>query len=102
MKTKIKKVLREHYGKFQSRLEKEYQNIIVEHLNNYNNIHEWATYNQLILELKNNIKDNLRLNELLYRLTDNEDPNIVCIDIINKINTKSPELERLADKIRNF
>jgi hypothetical protein len=102
MKRKIRKVLREHYGEFQTKLEKDYESKIIENLQLESNRWEWATYNQLILELKNNIKDNLRLKELLYRITDKENPNDVCMDIISKINIHSPELDRLADKIRNF
>lgn len=102
MKTKIRQVLREHYGEFQTKLEKEYEMKVIENLQIESNRWEWATYNQLILELKNNIKDNLRVKELLYRITDKENPNDVCMDIIHKVGFVSPELERLADKIRNF
>lgn len=102
MKAKIKKILRKHYGNFRTRLEREYETTIVEHLDINDRRQEWATYNQLLLELKHNIKDILRVKELQYRLTDQENPNDVCIDIINKIGFTSPELERLADKIRNF
>jgi hypothetical protein len=102
MKRKIKKILREHYGKFQTRLELEYETKIVENLENNQNRQEWATYNQLLLELKHNIKDSLKVKELQYRITDVENPNDVCMDIIQKLKTTSPELERLADKIRNF
>lgn len=102
MKKNIRKVLRKHYGKFLTRLEREYEMKIVENLDVNDNRQEWATYNQLILELKHNIKDTLMVKELQYRLTDQENPNDVCIDIINKIGFTSPELERLADKIRNF
>ena len=66
------------------------------------NKNEWATYNQVIIELKHNIKDNLKVRELLYRLTDKEDPNNACIEVIKNIKTKTPELERLYYKIMNF
>ena len=102
MKYKIKKILREHYGKFQTKLELEYENQITKKLHKESNRKEWATYNQLVLELKHNIKDTLRVKELQYRITGNENPNDVCMDIIENLGTTSPELERLADKIRNF
>ena len=102
MKAKIKRILREHYGDFETRLEREYEKKIVDNLNNGHNLMEWATYNQLILELKHNIKASIRVKELQYRITDSENPNDVCMDIIRKVGYSSPELERLADKIRNF
>ena len=103
MKDKIIKVLREHYSNFETILEKEYENLIVEHLeNDVDHRVEWATYNQLILEFKHNIRNNLYVAELQYRLSDNEDPINVCLDVINKYGYISPELERLADKIRDF
>jgi len=102
MKKRIRKILREHYGKVQTRLERQYETKIVENLNDNINRHEWATYNQVLLELKHNIKDFLKVKELQYRLSDIENPNDVCMDIISKVNVPSQELERLADKIRNF
>jgi hypothetical protein len=62
----------------------------------------WATYNQVILELKNTLKDNLKVKELQYKLTEDINPNEVCIQVIEPIKTKSPELERLYYKIKNF
>ena len=104
LKGKIKETLREHYGAFKSRLEHEYQDKVTEVLegSNLSNKQEWVTYNQVILELKHNIKDTLRVKELQYRLTDKEDPVNACIDVIREVKMLSPELERLYHKIMNF
>ena len=104
LKGKIRKALRESYGDFSTNLEGAYRDRITEALlhENLNNKKEWATYNQVIIELKHNVKDNLLVRELLYRLTDIEDPNNACISVIKEVKTKTPELERLYHKIMNF
>jgi len=104
LKRKIKKVLRESYGDFKTNLEGQYRDKITEELlqEDIRNKNEWEKYNQVIIELKHNIKDNLKVRELLYRLTDKEDPNNACIEVIKNIKTKTPELERLYYKIMNF
>lgn len=104
LKVKIRKTLRESYGDFVTNLEGEYQDKITEALlrDDIENKKEWVTYNQVILELKHNIKDNLRVRELLYRLTDKEDPNKACIEVIREVKIKTAELDRLYYKIMNF
>lgn len=105
LRGKIQRVLREAYGgKFDSYLESKYEEKITSTLveGDMSNKKEWITYNQVILELKNNIKDMLRVKELQYRLTDREDPNEVCIEILENVKDLSPELDRLYNKIRNF
>ena len=104
LKVKIRKALRESYGDFNTELESEYRDKITEALlqDDFINKQEWATYNQVILELKHNIKDSLRVRELLYRLTDKEDPNKACISVIKEVEKRTPELERLYFKIKNF
>jgi arginine utilization protein RocB len=62
----------------------------------------WLTYNQVILELKHSLKDNLKVKELQYKLTEEVDPNEVCIEVMEEVKNLSPELERLYYKIRNF
>ena len=56
----------------------------------------------MILELKNNLKDMLKVKELQYKLTENINPNEVCLDFLNTLKIKTPELERLQYKIMNF
>lgn len=104
MKAKIKRILREHYGPFNTNLEKEYENKITSVLlESDDEIRlEWATYNQVILELKNSINTNLRIKELLYRLTEASNPSYVCIDVIEQIDSLTPEMKRLYDKIKLF
>jgi hypothetical protein len=104
LKTKIRLVLKEHYGEFNSYLEHEYENKLTENLiiGNLDNKKAWATYNQVILELKNTLKDMLKVKELQYKLTDNSDPSEVCIEVLETVKERSPELERLYNKIRNF
>jgi len=70
--------------------------------NNKKRVEAWLTYNQVILELKHNIKDALKVKELQYRLTDSENPNKACLDVLADIKKNSPELERLYYKIMNF
>jgi hypothetical protein len=104
LKTKIRLVLREHYGEFNTYLEHEYENKLTENLiiGNTENKMAWVTYNQVMLEFKHTLKDMLKVKELQYKLTENLDPNEVCIEIIENLQIKTPELERLYDKIRNF
>jgi hypothetical protein len=104
LKQKIKDKLREVYGTFDTYLEIEYENLIIEKLLNDNWSHKrkWATYNQLVLELKNNIKNMLKVRELQYSLTEDVLSKSRCLNIIEDIKNDSPELTRLYEKISNF
>lgn len=104
LKEKIRNVLREQYGDFSTHLEHVYEDKVTQQLTSKDikKRKAWATYNQVVLELKNSIKDTLRVKELQYKLTENSDPNTVCIEVINEIENFSPELERLYYKIQNF
>lgn len=104
IRDKIKLVLKEKYGEFESDLEHKYEDKIIEILSNGDKDSKlvWMTYNQVILEFKNNLKDMLRVKELQYKLTDDCDPKIVCIEVIDKIKDRTIELDRLYNKIRNF
>ncbi len=113
LRDKIKKELRESYGNFETYLEHKYEETIVEKLYEENLSRRmssetlsikraWVTYNQVIIEFKNNLKDMLRVKELQYRLTDKEDPKNVCIEIISEVKERSSELERLYEKIIKF
>lgn len=104
IKGKIRKVLREYYGDFNTYLEHEYENKLTENLilGNLDNKKAWVTYNQVILELKNNLKDMLKVKELQYKLTENTNPNEVCIEVLETVKERTPELERLYYKIKNF
>lgn len=104
MKAKIKKALQNLYGDFNSLLEAEYEEKVVENIlnENWDKKVEWATYNQVIFELKYSIKDDVKVKELQYWLTDKKDPKIVCIEVIKDIKDRTPELQRLYEKITNF
>ncbi len=104
LKTKIKNTLTKHYGEFNTGLENEYQSKLTENLidGDIQKKKAWLTYNQVILELKHSIKDMLKVKELQYKLTESEEPNEVCISVIEELKDRSPELERLYYKIRNF
>lgn len=104
LKTKIRKALRETYGDFQTKLEHEYEVKLTENLivGSMEKKKAWLTYNQVILELKHSLKDTLRVKELQYKLTEETDPNEVCIEVMEAVKDRSPELERLYYKIRNF
>ena len=107
IKGKIRQALREQYGEFSTHLEHVYEDTVTENLANgtKKNKEAWSTYNQVVLELKHSIKDSLKdilVQQLQYRLTDNEPPPNACIDVINQVWNKTPELERLLIKISNF
>jgi hypothetical protein len=104
LKPKIRKVLREHYGEFETYLEHRYEEVLTENLiSGSTKIKEaWATYNQVVLELKNSIQNTLKLKELQYKLTDDSNPNDVCIEVIFEIKDTSTELKRLYEKIKNL
>ena len=96
--------MREAYGSFDTYLEHEYENKLTDNLFNgdLKSKQEWVTYNQVILELKHNIKDGIKVKELQYKLTEDSPPNQACIEVIDGIKNLSPELYRLSNKINNF
>tara|TARA_R110000772_G_scaffold17946_1_gene49755 strand:+ start:9367 stop:9687 length:321 start_codon:yes stop_codon:yes gene_type:complete len=104
IKDKIRRILREVYGDFNTSLEIEYENTITENLltGTYKDKLEWVTYNQVILEVKHNVKNMLKVKQLQYELTENRNPNEVCINVLNGLNPKTQELERLYYKIKGF
>jgi hypothetical protein len=103
IKNKIKSVLTDNYGEFSSVLEMQYIEKLTEKLSSKSAIEQniWATYNQVILEVKT-YNNHLLLQELLYVLTENEITNDCILNIIDKIEPKTPELDRLHIKIKNF
>lgn len=104
LKSKIRGVLKEYYGEFDTFLEIEYENKLTEHLfiGNDETKQAWATYNQVILELKFTLHDTLKVKQLQYNLTENSDPTIECIKIIEEMEVLTPELNRLYSKIKNL
>jgi cytochrome b involved in lipid metabolism len=104
LKDKIRQVLREHYGNFDTMLEHDYEDKVTTYLfeGDIEIKQAWVTYNQVILELKNTLKDMLKVKELQYKLTEDTNPSSVCIEVIDGIQDKSPELKRLYEKIKTF
>lgn len=104
LEDRIREVLRHHYGDFCTELEIEYEDTLVQSLLEDNNFSrdKWATYNQVILEYKDVMQDFIAVQELQYRLTDKEDPDTVCMDVIRNSHRITPELQRLYEKIMNF
>jgi hypothetical protein len=104
LRTKIRAALMEHYGEFNSVLEHQYESLLTKNLidGDVQSKREWLTYNQVILELKNSLKDMLRVKELQYKLTEDSNPNDVCISVMESVKNRTPELDRLYQKIMNF
>ena len=44
----------------------------------------------------------IKVKELQYKLTEDINPNIVCLEVIESLKNLNPELERLYYKIKNF
>jgi hypothetical protein len=104
IRERIKQELQKQYGSFDSYLENIYLDKIIDKLafGNKQTKIRWSVYNQVIIELKHSIKDKLKLQELMYLLTDDKNPNIICIDVIKSVEKPTPELERLYLKIMTF
>lgn len=104
LRNRIREVLRENYGSFNSLVEQQYVDRITEIFLESNDTEkgEWATYNQVILEFKKTLKNNLKVEELQYRLAESNDPKDDCIKVMTNYETFSPEMQRLYDKINLF
>ena len=100
----IRLKLREAYGDVETYLEGTYEQYLTEniYISTIDNKKKWVTYNQVILELKHNLKDMLRVKELQYKLTESTNPNNTCIEVLSGLDKLTPELDRLYNKIRNF
>jgi len=103
-KERIKDILKKAYGDFASYLELKYEEKIIHYLleGTAYEKYKWITYNQTLVELKNVVKDELKVKELLYKLTENTDANKACIEVLDKLTTKNKEINRLYNKIINF
>lgn len=82
-----------------STLDKEYRKLINGVISNNNEEIEtrWETYNLIIKELFS-IDDGKYFQEIKYRLTDNEDPNEVLLDIMSRY--KDDELTYLCHMMK--
>lgn len=104
LSNKISTVISSYYGSFTTFLELEYEKHIINNLIEGDTLKRtyWATYNQVILEFKFNVGDQRSVQELQYRLTNKENPNLVCMEVIKKYGFSTSELDRLYHKINNF
>ena len=104
LRDKIRFKLREAYGEFETYLEGTYEQYLTENIytSSIDNKRKWVTYNQVILELKHNLKDMLKVKELQYKLTESANPNHTCIEVLSGLKNMTPELDRLYHKIKNF
>ena len=93
MKHKIKKILKE------SLLRKDYRERMIYGLSlNGETKDEWSLYNSLVSELRK-IGDDNHINEIQYRVSDDESPRKVIIEVLNKIGRKNKELKIIEEKI---
>jgi hypothetical protein len=87
----------EMFGK-QTNLEKQFSKIITTGLIGDNNKEFWSTFNALKIEIKDVIgKEDSLYQELMYRITDDQDPVKVMYDICQEVT--NPEIERLLKKL---
>jgi hypothetical protein len=93
VKRKIKKILKE------SLLRKDYRERMIYGLSlNGETKDEWSLYNSLVSELRK-IGDDNHINEIQYRVSDDESPRKVIIEVLNKIGRKNKELKIIEEKI---
>lgn len=104
IKSKINEQLILVYGPFETYLDNVYFEVLTEKLllGDYTSRHEWLTYNQVVLELKYNVKDPITAKKIQYNLTDNQPPKFILINLLKKLKHRSAELNRLYFKILNF
>lgn len=105
LKDKIRYYLIKEYGNFDSLLEKQYLSFITEKLSNSKTYCErikWLSYNQVILEFKKNIKNDIKTKELQYIITDKEISYLDVKKVIEKYKNYNKEINRLYLKILNL
>jgi hypothetical protein len=91
MRNKIKKILRE------SILKRDYKDRMIYGLSlNGETKDEWSLYDSLVSELRK-MGDDRHIDEIQYRLSDNEVPINVITEVLNKIKYKNKEL-RIIEK----
>lgn len=95
MNSKIKKILKE------SLLKKDYRDRMIYGLSlNGESKDEWSLYDSLVSELRK-IGDDKHIDEIRYRVSDDEIPIKVITEVLNKIKRKNKELKLIEKKILN-
>lgn len=93
MKGKIKKILKE------SLLKKDYRDRMIYGISlNGESKDEWSLYNSLVSELRK-IGDDKHIDEIRYRVSDDEIPINVVTEVLNKIKRKNKELKFIEEKV---
>jgi hypothetical protein len=93
-----------HSCKKGSKLDKEFNKFLKKTLKDINDddiLYRWETYNLIINELIDLGRDDL-FDEIKYRFTDGEDPNIVMLEILDKVPNISGFLWLIVKKIQNY
>lgn len=94
MKSKIKKILKE------SLLKKDYRDRMIYGISlNGESKDEWSLYNSLVSELRK-IGDDKHIDEIRYRVSDDELPINVITEVLDKIKKKNKELRIIEEKIK--
>lgn len=88
----------EIFGK-QTRLEKQFSEIVVDGLVN-DDTGYWSTFNALKIEV-NEVADEITFKELQHRIVEGENPTEVMNDICSRLEQNS-EMKRLLNKLNNF
>jgi hypothetical protein len=88
----------EIFGK-QTRLEKQFSEIVVDGLVN-DNTGYWSTFNALKIEVME-VADENTIKELQHRVVEGENPTEVMSDICSRLQP-TKELERLLKKLKSF
>ncbi len=94
----------ENFGNL-STLERQFSDIVVSGINSEDDKigNFWVVFVAIKIELKDYLDTEDPLyKEMMYRIVDDQDPVSVVEDIINKLGTKTPEMERLLKKISSL
>jgi hypothetical protein len=93
MRDRIKKILKE------SLLKKDYRDRMVYGLSLYGETkEEWYLYESLVNELRK-IGDDNHIDEIRYRVSDDEAPIKVILEVLNRIKRKNKSLKNIEEKI---
>lgn len=95
-------IIKPDNGKF-SILDKLYRGLVVNYLVNFDDetITRWEIYNSIMSELINIGKYD-SFQEIKYRLTDGENPNLVMLDIVNNFCEENHLIWILKPQIESF
>jgi hypothetical protein len=95
-------IVKGNSGRF-NMLDKLYRDFVVNSLVDFNDetITRWEVYNAIMSELVNTGRYE-SFQEIKYRITDGENPNIVILDVINKFHEDNHLIWLLRPQIKSF